>query len=171
MLFRSAYQPDAKKLGSVLYMAEGVTESGAHVVAMKIKGSDRVAQSGSPRTGWTAAQPDPFTMMIVIDQETNQVCAWKLLVDGTKRPEYFRVPDETIDAYKSVAITDENVFDEFLDGSVMHLDVELAQSDDGPIITGTSIVYTGKTTNGTFSSQCIRNCFKTAAAMYCHYQD
>ena len=56
-----------------------------------------------------------------------------------------------------------------LDGSVMSIDVELGTSDDGPIITGTSIDYTGKTTNGTFSSQCIRNCFRTAAALYCNY--
>lgn len=166
-----AFQPDAKKLGSVLYVAEGIAPDGTQVVAMKVKGSDRVAQSGSPRTGWTAAQPDPFTMIIVVDQATNQICAWKMLVDGTKRPEYFLVPSETIDAYKAVAITGETVFDEFLEGTVMHLDVELAQSDDGPVITGTSIVYTGKTTNGTFSSQCIRNCFKTAAAMYCHIED
>lgn len=165
------YAPDAKKIGSILYAAEGVAEDGTQVVAMKVKGTDRVAQSGSPRTGWTAAQPNPFTMIIVIDKATNQVCAWELLVDGTKRPEYFLVPAEKIDAYKTVAITAETVFDEFLDGSVMTLDVELSESADGPVITGTTIVYTGKTTNGTFSSQCIRNCFKAAAAMYCNYQN
>lgn len=163
------YAPDEKKIGSILYAAEGVAQDGTQVVAMKVKGTDRVAQSGSPRTGWTAAQPNPFTMIIVIDKTTSQVCAWEMLVDGTKRPEYFAVPDETIDQYKSVVISDETVFDEFLEGSVMTLDVELGESADGPVITGTSIVYTGQTTNGTFSSQCIRNCFKAAAAMYCNY--
>lgn len=161
---------DPKKVGSVLYVAEGVAADGTQVVAMKVKGTDRVAQSGSPRTGWTAAQPDPFTMIIVIDKATSQVCAWQMLVDGTKCPEYFLVPSEKIDAYKTVAITEATAFDAFLDGSVMSIDVELGESADGPIITGTSIVYTGKTTNGTFSSQCIRNCFKTAAALYCNYQ-
>ena len=160
---------DAKKIGSVLYAAEGVAADGTQVVALKVKGSDRVAQGGSPRTGWTAAQPDPFTMIIVIDKATSQVCAWKMLVDGTKEPSYFIVPAEKIDAYKTVVIADATAFDEFLDGSVMSIDVELGTSDDGPIITGTSIVYTGKTTNGTFSSQCIRNCFRTAAALYCNY--
>ena len=163
------YAPDAKKIGSILYAAEGVAEDGTQVVAMKVKGSDRVAQGGSPRTGWTAAQPDPFTMIIVIDKATSQVCAWEMLVDGTKRPDFFAVPAEKIDAYKTVVIAEETAFDEFLDGSVMSIDVELGTSEDGPVITGTTVVYTGKTSNGTFSSQCIRNCFKAAAALYCNY--
>ena len=167
----SEVEIDAKKVGSVLYAAEGIAADGTQVVAMKVKGSDRVAQSGSPRTGWTAAQPDPFTMIIVINKATNQVCAWEILVDGTKEPDYFTVPAEKIDAYKTVVIADATAFDEFLEGSVMSIDVELGTSDDGPVITGTTIVYTGKTTNGTFSSQCIRNCFKTAAALYCGYQN
>lgn len=92
-----------------------------------------------------------------------------MVVDGTKTPEYFTVPSKKIDAYKSVVITDETVFDAFADGSIMSLDVELGESADGPIITGTSIVYTGKTVDGTFSSQLIRNCFRAAAAMYCNF--
>lgn len=165
----TAYQVDAKKIGTVLYAAEGITDDGTQVVAMKIKSATKVNHSGSARTGWTAALPNAFTMIIVIDKATNQVCAWNIVVDGTKTPEYFEVPSDKIDAYKSVIITDETVFDAFTDGSVMSLDVELGESADGPIITGTSIVYTGKTVDGTFSSQIIRNCFRAAAAMYCNY--
>ncbi|MBQ2991416.1 MAG: FMN-binding protein [Clostridia bacterium] len=164
------YAPDAKKVGSVLYAAEGVAADGTQVVAMKVKGGTKLAQGGSARHGWTAGTPNAFTMIIVVDKATHQVCAWDILVDGTKEKTYFVVPDEKIDAYKTVAITEETVFDEFLDGSVMSIDVELGESADGPIITGTSIVYTGKTKAGTFSSQMLRNCFRTAAALYCNYQ-
>ena len=164
------YEPDAKKVGSVLYAAEGVAADGTQVVAMKVKGSMKLAQGGSARHGWTAGTPNPFTMIIVIDKATNQVCAWEILVNGTKNKTYFEVPAEKIDAYKTVAITEETVFDAFLEGSVLTLDVELGESADGPVITGTSIVYTGKTKEGTFSSQMLRNCFRTAAALYCNYQ-
>jgi len=164
------YAPDAKKVGSILYAAEGVAQDGTQVVAMKVKGGTKLAQGGSARHGWTAGTPNPFTMIIVIDKATNQVCAWEILVNGTKEKTYFDVPAEKIDAYKSVAITEETVFDKFLEGSVMTIDVELGESADGPIITGTSIVYTGKTKEGTFSSQMLRNCFRTAAALYCNYQ-
>lgn len=166
----SDYQPDAKKLGAILYAAEGITEDGSQVVAMKVKSALKFNHSGSARTGWTAATPNPFTMIIVIDKATDQVCAWSIAVNGTKEPAYFTVPEERIDAYKDVVISDETVFDEFLDGSVMSIDVELGESADGPIITGTSIVYTGTTKDGTFSSQLIRNCFRAAAAMYCNYE-
>ncbi len=162
------YAPDAKKVGSILYAATGVAADGTQVLAAKVKGAAKLSQSGSARHGWTAGTPNPFTMIIVIDKATSQVIAWEMLVDGTKEKAYFTVPSEKIDAYKTVAITEETVFDKFLDGSVMTIDVELGESADGPIITGTSIVYTGKTAQGTFSSQMVRNCFRTAAALYCN---
>lgn len=162
----SDYQPDTKKIGQILYAAKGTTEDGTNVIAMKVKGAAKFSQKGSAGTGWSSASPNPFTMIIVIDQATNCPVAWKILVDGTNQPEYFKVPDEKIDEYKKVAITDETVFDEFMDGIVLGLEFETAPSEDGPVITGTSIVYTGRTQQGTFSSQIVRNCFRAAAAFY-----
>ena len=164
----SDYQPDTKKVGTVLYAADGETEDGRKVVALKVKGAARATQKGSARTGWDSAMPNPYTMIIVIDRAESKVIAWQMLVDGTRQPDYFAVPDEKIDAYKTVTITDETVFDEFMDGLMFELRMEYTteSSEDGPVITGTSIVYTGATEQGTFSSQIIRNCFRTAAAFY-----
>ena len=53
-----------------------------------------------------------------------------------------------------------------MDGIVLTMEFEKVSSDDGPVITGTIIVYTGRTQQGTFSSQLIRNCFRAAAAYY-----
>ena len=61
-------------------------------------------------------------------------------MDGTRRPPYFTVPDEKIDAYMDVVIDSEEVFDEFMDGIVLTLDCETEEGPDGPLITGTSIV-------------------------------
>ena len=162
----SDYQPDTKKIGQILYAANGKAADGTEVVALKVKGAAKVSQKGSAGTGWTSATPNPFTMIVVIDRATDRPAAWKILVDGTNQPEYFKVPAEKIDAYKTVAITDETVFDEFMDGIVLTMEFEKTQSEDGPVITGTSIVYTGKTQQGTFSSQIVRNCFRAAAAFY-----
>lgn len=163
------YAPNKNEVGAVLYAAEGVTEDGAQVVGMKVKSALRFAYKGSSGTGWTASEPSAFTMVIVVDKATSQVCAWEILVDGTKRSQYFKVPDEKIDQYKNVVIDHEEVFDEYMDGLVMNLEYELEESPDGDVITGTSIVFTGKTQQGTFSSQLVRNCFRTAARMYCNY--
>lgn len=161
------YKP-SKEIGSVLYAALGTGENGEQVVGMKVKSALRFAYKGSAGTGWTASEPGAFTMIIVVDRATSQVTAWKILVDGTKRSNYFAVPEEKIDAYKTVVLSSETVFDEFMDGIVLTMDYETEPSEDGPVITGTSIVYTGKTEQGTFSSQLVRNCFRTAAALYCH---
>lgn len=163
----TGFETDAKKLGTVLYAAEGVTADGKSVLAMKIKSMTKPDQKGSARTGWTAAMPNPFTMIIVVDQETDCVCAWEIVTAGYKASDYFTVPDELIDNYKTVVISDASVFDNYLEGSVLSLEYEKTSSDDGPLITGTSIVYTGATEQGTFSSQMIRSCFRTAAALYC----
>ncbi len=162
------YQPD-KKIGTILYAADGVAADGTEVVAMKVKSATKVKQTGSPKTGWDASIPNPYTMIIVVNKADRHVCAWSVVTDGTRRAEYFTVPDEKINAYETVGITDETVFDSFMDGLVLTLDVEYTtqESSDGPVITGTSIVYTGKTEQGTFSSQLVRNCFRAAAAMFC----
>ena len=69
----------------------------------------------------------------------------------------------------TVAITSENVFDTFRDGLVTDLAFETEQTGEGPVIAGTSIVYTGASEDGTLSSQLVRNCFRTAAYFYSNY--
>ena len=165
----SEYQPDEKTAGTILFAAQGVTSDGLEVVAMKVRSALKLTFTGSAGTGWTAAEPSAFTMVIVVDKETNQVCDWDVLRDGTKRSQYFKVPKEKIDAYKTVVIDEVDVFDQFMVGIVLTLEYELDNSDEGPVITGTSIVYTGKTEQGTFSSQLVRNCFKAAAGFYLNY--
>ena len=162
----SDYQPDMKKIGQILYSAEGIADDGTRVAALKVQGAKKFSYKGSASTGWASSEPNPMTMIIIIDRETNSVIAWRILVDGTNKPEYFHVPDEKIDEYKKIAITDETVFDSFMDGIVLTMEFEKEESSEGPVITGTSIVYTGKTLQGTFSSQIIRNCFRAAAAYY-----
>lgn len=165
---QSSAEIDEKKIGTVLYAAEGTTESGQNVVAMKVKSAVWLSYGGSANTGWDAAEPGPFTMIIVVDKDTNQVVSWTMVKDGTTAPEYFTVPDERIDTYKSVTIDSPEVFDTFTDGLVYDLDVTQETSADGyDVITGTSIVYTGATNNGTFSSQLVRLCFMAAARFYC----
>ena len=161
-----SYQPDEKKIGQILYAAEGTAQDGTQVIALKVKGAAKFSYKGSASTGWSSSEPNPFTMVIVIDRNTDSVIAWKILVDGTNQPEYFKVPDEKIDQYKTVVIDREDVFDEFMDGIVLTMEFEKVSSEDGPMITGTSIVYTGKTKQGTFSSQIVRNCFRAAARFY-----
>ena len=164
---QSSAEIDAKKVGTVLYAAEGKTSDGKDEVAMKVKSAVWLAYGGSANTGWDAAEPGPFTMIIVVDKATDQVIAWQMVKDGTTQPDYFTVPDEAIDSYKTVAITGPEVFDEFADGLVTELDVQTEQDADGyDVITGTSVVYTGATNQGTFSSQLVRQCFMTAARFY-----
>jgi hypothetical protein len=96
------------------------------------------------KTGYDSSEPNPFTMIIVINKDTNTVVAWKMVTDGTKKPEYFKVPDEKINKYKDVKITSENVFDDFKEGLVFDLDVEKDVDADGnSILAGTSIRVTG----------------------------
>lgn len=163
------YQPDTKKIGTIMYAASGVTADGQSVIAMKVKSATKVAQGGSAKTGWDSSIPNAFVMIIVIDQQTSKVVAYSMVKDGTRAPEYFAVPAEKLEAYQTVEIIDGTVFDEFMDGIIMKIDAdyEVEDSTDGPVITGTSIVYTGATQQGTFSSQLIRNCFRAAADFYC----
>jgi hypothetical protein len=109
-------------------------------------------------------------MLIIINKDTNVVTAWKMITDGTNEPEYFTVPDESINAYMNVEITSQDIFDDFTEGLVFDLDVEKDSDADGnTIIAGTSILYTGATASGSFSSQHVRQCFRTAAYFYINY--
>lgn len=165
----SDYQPDEKEAGSILFAAEGKAEDNCQVVAMKVRSALKFSYAGSAGTGWAASEPSAFIMVIVVDKASSQVKSWGILRDGTKRSQYFKVPDNKIDAYKTVVIDREDVFDQFMDGIVLTMEYEKENSEDGPLITGTSIVYTGATEQGTFSSQLVRNCFKAAAAFYLNY--
>ena len=168
---QTEYAPDEREQGLVLYAAEGVAADGTEVVAMKVRGSRRVDQSGSPRTGWDAAMPGNFTMVIVVDKAENEVIAWEMLRAGTRAPEYFAISDEIIDIYTTVKITAQDVYDEFEEGLIKSRGYETESSPDGSIITGTTIVYTGTTEQGEFGAQMVRNCFKTAAYFYNNYAD
>ncbi len=166
----TGYTVDEKTLGTVLYAAEGKADDGTAVVALKIKTSKALNYAKSSNTGWDAAEPGPNTMIIVIDKSTNKVIAWKTLVDGTKRPEYFAVPEEIINRYMEVELSSESVFNDFTDGLVLELNVETELDGEGyNLITGSSVIYTGATESGTFSSQRVRQCFQAAAYFYCNY--
>ncbi|KPU43336.1 hypothetical protein OXPF_27770 [Oxobacter pfennigii] len=166
----SDYKVDEKAIGTVLYAAEGESADGTKVLALKVKSANKMNYEKTARTGWDASEPSPFTMIIVINKDTNKVAAWKMVTDGTKKPEYFTVPEENIDKYMSVEITSEDVFDDFTEGLVLSLDVEKdVDAEDNSIIAGTSIVYTGVSEAGTFSGQHVRQCFKTAAYFYSNY--
>lgn len=161
------YVVDESTIGTVLYAAEGTAENGTKVLAMKIKSSKNFNTKGFSSTGWEEAEPAAYTMIIVIDKSTNKVSKWSVLLDGTKKREYFVVPDKNINSYMTVAITSESVFDSFKDGLVLDLDVKTSKASDGStIITGTSIVYTGASEDGTLSGQLVRHCFRTAAYYY-----
>ncbi|HBH12408.1 MAG TPA: hypothetical protein DDX29_04685 [Clostridiales bacterium] len=166
----SDYKVDETMIGSVLYAAEGASSDGTKVLAVKVRSADRVNFEGTARTGWDSAMPNPFTMIIVIDKNNNSVIAWKILTDGSNEPDYFTVSDEAINSYMTVEIVSEDVFDDFTEGLVFNLDYEKDLDADGnSIIAGTSILYTGATESGTFSSQLIRQCFRTAAYFYMNY--
>jgi hypothetical protein len=166
----TTYVVNESNIGTVLYAAEGKADDGTQVVAMKVKSSKNFNYNGFNSTGWSEAEPAPYTMIIVIDKSTNKVTKWRVLVDGTRKKEYFVVPDKSINSYMTVAITSESAFDAFKDGLVLDLDVKTSKASDGStIITGTSIVFTGASEDGTLSGQLVRHCFRTAAYFYCNY--
>jgi uncharacterized protein with FMN-binding domain len=166
----SDYKIDDRAIGTVLFAAEGSSSDGTEVLALKVRSASRVNFEGTARTGWDSAMPNPFTLIIVIDKNTHTVVAWKMVTDGSNEPDYFTVSDEKINAYMSVEILSEDAFDEFTEGLVFDLDYdEELDSDGNSVIAGTSILYTGVTESGTFSSQLIRQCFRTAAYFYVNY--
>lgn len=167
----SNYVVDERNIGTVLFAAEGKADDGKEVLALKVRSANKMNYEKTARTGWDSSEPNPFTMIIVIDKSTNAVTAWEMITDGTKNPEYFTVPEDKINTYMNVEITSEDVFDDFIEGLVFDLDVEKETDSDGySIIAGTSIVYTGTSVAGTFSSQHVRQCFKTAAYFYSNYK-
>ena len=154
-------------IGTVLYAGKGAAPDGTEVLAMKVIGKKDLDFKGAG-PGFESGEPGPYTMIIIADLATHQVTAWQVVADGTNMPKFFTVPDDVIDSYKQVAITDGEVFDAFFDGLVTAMEYELEESWEygGMVITGTSILYTGATQSGTFSSQMVRQCFKTAARFY-----
>ena len=164
------YKVDEKTIGTVLFAAEGSSSDGTEVLALKVRSSNRLNFEGTARTGWDSAMPNPFTMIIVIDKNQDKVIAWEMVSDGTNEPDYFTVSEETINSYMSVDIVSEDVYDEFTEGLIFDLDYDEELDTDGnSVIAGTSILYTGVTESGTFSSQLIRQCFRTAAYFYVNY--
>lgn len=163
----TSYVVDSKKYGTVLFAAEN-----EHTLAMKIQSSTKFNYKHSSDTGWPAAEPNPYIMLIAIDKSSEKVVESKVLVDGTKRKEFFVVPDEKIMNYSQVEITDETVFDDYKEGLVFELqDISFSTDVYGyTVITGTSVIYTGASDDGTFSSQLIRHCFQTAARFFCNYE-
>lgn len=161
------YVVDAKVYGTVLFAAED-----EKTVALKVQSSKKLNYKKSSDTGWPNAEPDQYVMIIAIDKETSKVVASKVVVDGTKRTEYFVVPEEKLESYTKVAIAEETVFDEFTDGLVYGIEgVEFEKDGMGmQVITGTSVIFTGASVDGTFSSQLVRRCFQTAARFYCNYK-
>lgn len=163
------YKVDEKTIGTVLFAAEGRSDEG-NVVGLKVRSANKMNYEGTARTGWDSAEPNLFTMIIIINKDSNKVVAWKMVNDGTKRPEYFTVPEEKINSYMNVEITGQDVFDNFTEGLVYNLEVELEEDSEGNnVIAGTSVVYTGASESGTFSSQHVRQCFRTAAYFYANY--
>ncbi len=161
----SSYEVDAKKYGSVLFAAED-----ERTLVMKIQSSNKVNYKHSSDTGWPSAEPAPYVMLIAIDKAEKRVAQSSVLVDGTNRPEYFTVPEDRYAAYQTVVIEDETAFDAFTDGLVYDLDVELSEDSMGmSVITGTSIIFTGVSDDGTFSAQLVRHCYQTAARYFMNY--
>ncbi|MEG2002636.1 MAG: FMN-binding protein [Clostridia bacterium] len=162
----STYKLDSA-IGQVLYAANGVSASGEKLLGVVIKAAQTINRAGSDETGaeWESTLPNAATVAIVFSKDTNKIVGINVVSDGAKSPEYFTVPQKNLDAYKSVAVTSEDAFDNFKGGIVLNVnDIDIGS--DVPPITGTSILYTGATTDGTFTSQIVRNAFKGAARVF-----
>lgn len=153
-------------IGQVLYSATGVSAKGENLIGVIIKSSQVVSFAGTYDTGWESPMPNSATVAIVFSADTNKIVGINLIADGAKAPEYFAIPQEKLDAYKSVAVTSEDAFDAFAGGLVLKMNYELDDFAGDSVITGTSILYTGATKNGTFTSQMVRNAFMGAARFF-----
>jgi Na+-translocating ferredoxin:NAD+ oxidoreductase RnfG subunit len=161
-------------IGTVLYAAEGIAQDGTEVVAMKVRGSRKITTTGASYQGWDSQIPNSYTMIIVINKATDKIIAYSVVTDGTRAKDYFTVSDELHKAYQNVVISYQAVFDNYK-GGLSHPDYAVSDYFDGSvylgsIITGTTLLFTGATINGTFSSQLVRNCYRTAAYFYCNYE-
>jgi hypothetical protein len=162
----SAYKVD-EKIGTIEYAANGKASDGTEVMAVFVKSSTELDVRGAQNLGYDSQYPSAYSMVIVISRANNKVIAYRVIKDGTKKPDYFTVPAEKIDAYKTVVISSETAFDNFTGGLVIGKKYETMEDvDDIEVITGTSIVYTGATVKGTFSGQLVNKCFQAAARFY-----
>ena len=169
----SEYQPDPKKLGTVLFAGEGRTADGRNVLAMKVEGAQSFNYEGAYRAPYDSAKPNPFVLIIVVDTDSREVLAYRVVEDGTRKTEFFTVPQEKLDAYLGAVIDSEEAFDSFTDGLVKDYDGDWEYTMDEynrKAITGSSVIYTGTTADGTLSGQMVRNCYRTAARYLWNYQ-
>ena len=159
------------KVGSVQFAAEGITADGGHVLAMKVEGAQSFNYDGAYRSPYDSSKPAPFVMIIVCDCDSREVLAYETVIDGTNC-EFFMLPQTAFDAYLGTVIDTAEVYDDFTDGLVKNYDGDWEFSMDDynrKTITGTSILYTGATVDGTFSGQMLRNCYRTAARYFCDF--
>ena len=169
----SEYQPDPKKLGTVLFAGEGTTADGRNVLAMKVEGAQSFNWDGAYRAPYDSAKPNPYVLIIVVDTDSREVLSYRVVENGTRKTEYFTVPQDKLDAYLGVVIDSEESFDSFTDGLVKDYDSEWEYTMDEysrKTITGSSVVYTGTTADGTLSGQMVRNCYRTAARYLWNYR-
>ena len=169
----SEYQPDAKKLGTVLFAGEGTDADGRNVLAMKVEGAQSFNYAGAYRAPYDSAKPNPFVLIIVADADSREVLAYRVVEDGTRKTEYFTVPQEKLDAYLGAVIDSAAAFDSFTDGLVKDYDGDWEYTLDDysrKTITGSSVVYTGTTEDGTLSGQMVRNCYRAAADYLWNYK-
>ncbi|MDR1178094.1 MAG: hypothetical protein LBK64_04630, partial [Spirochaetaceae bacterium] len=163
--FQSSYTVNAR-YGDILNAARGLAPDGRRVLAMLVRGSARYDSAGSRDMGYASQIPNPYRILIVIDESTDHVVASRIVRDGTTQGQ-FTTPEEKLAAYQEVVINSETAFDGFTGGLVTGKQFDVETDIYGvEVITGTSLIYTGATVQGTFSSQLIRNCFMTAARFY-----
>lgn len=156
--------------GKILFAASGVDSLGKDVIAVKVRSSQKVNFQGNYDYGWDSTIPGAATMIVVIDKATSKVVAYSVVNSGASKPEYFDLPKAKLDAYLSVAISSETVFDQFKGGLVLDMDVPTTPDPStSSVITGTSIIYTGATVNGTYTSQFVRHCYSAVARYFVNY--
>ncbi|MDR0389057.1 MAG: hypothetical protein LBH73_03230 [Spirochaetaceae bacterium] len=162
---RSSYTVDPR-YGDILNASRGAAPDGTKVMALLVRSSTRYDSAGSRDQGYPSQIPNPYRILIVIDEDANHVIASSIVRDGTTQSQFI-VPKEKLAAYQEVIINEETAFDGFTGGLVTgkQFDVEL-DSYGVEVITGTTLIYTGATVQGTFSSQLIRNGFMAAARFY-----
>ena len=66
---------------------------------MKVEGAQSFNYAGAYRAPYDSAKPNPFVLIIVADTDSREVLAYRVVEDGTRKTEYFTVPQEKLDAY------------------------------------------------------------------------
>ncbi len=162
---------ETAKVGSVLFAAEGTTADSRRVLAMKVESAQTFNYDGAYRSPYDSSKPAPFVVIIVADCDSGEVLAYETVIDGTNC-EFFMLPRSAFDAYIGTVIDSPEVYDDFSGGLVKNYDGDWEFTMDDysrKTITGTSIMYTGATVDGTFSGQLLRNCYRAAARFFCAY--